>query len=963
MKTRLISTLSSWLVAGFVSLGGTADIYINDDNLTVPPQIDARAVLNRGTMQFFDLTLPFDTQNTRFFTNVGTLIGSGTGQGGFRLDHTDGVTGARTPADVINNLQGALLLGAPYLLLDATNIINRGTLQVTTDGLMRLSGQNVDVTSGKLDLGSIGDVLAGSDGSATRTNFTPSAGVTDLHWGTNFVNINAANFYKFKTNGVDVATPPYRVRPDGVITMQAVSPLAFVHTNFLGDDSLTATNTIVEAVFVVNGNTNISVDVSFFPSDEDGNPFNTFITKFSGFETNIITRQKNLRTISLIDFLASETNLLVANDTNLFLLTNSTTLRTFRPANFDIIRQNVSGLPANATVSSNLFTSFGSAQFTNGVAFSNKVTAGFYSAYKANVNSELTFGGNLPDADFTNFAGRLEINAANLNLQNARIRGGGVALVKAENLVSSANAQIDVPFLFYDLGATNGNLTLSHLAGSSLTRFASGPIQAWSAIWTNGVDVLTTNMTVDPGTMTTNTEVVSTNFTTMFHVLVVSAGLQAEAGQTEVTGIKANATNTTVADDLLVRSGFQLQSDTLTVNSRFLIGTAGSGAWNKDNAPNLKALTNNGIFSVNGVANYGRDRGNNLYSTVINRGTNTAVSISIGATNFVNSGTIASSGGPLDILAGSAQLEGSASKLIAQGDLYLTAADLKLRGASVNAFRSVQLEIANSLTDGGADSPNRVVSRFGFSLASKPAIATLLGTTFEVDSPAGGSADILWPANDLGATVAGFANNAAIGKLVLNADDDGIITVAGSSGGKALYVDFLEFSSAVAADLASHLMVADDVTIYFADSTLPAEQLDGALNGRLKWVREFAGPFSGVDVALTDGRTIRVNRNLFNSQQIDSDSDGIANAFDPTPFGGVPITTKVLDLPPLTVEIAWLGAPHTTYRVEATSSLTPAVWQSVTTVSNTSADSAPLTAQDALAPGQPARYYRVTYEP
>ena len=962
MKTRLISTLSSWLVAGFVSLGGTADLYINDDTLSDPPQIDARAVLNRGTMQFVNLLLPFDTQNTRFFTNAGSMIGSGSEQGGFRLDHTDGATGTRTPASVINNLQGALLLGDPYLLLDATNIINRGTLQVTAAGLMRLNGQNVDVSSGKLDLGSIGDALNNSDGSATRTNFIPSAGVTDQHWGTNYVNIDLGKFYTYRTNGVDVVTPAYRVRPTGLTSMQATSPLAFVNTNFLGD-AKAPTNTIVEAVFVVNGNTNISVDVSFFPSDEDNNPFNTIITKFSGFETNIITRQKDLRTLSLIDFLASETNLLVSSDTNLVLLTNALTGRTFRPSNFDIIRQNVSGLPANSTVRSNLFTSFGSAQFTNGVAYSNQVVSSFYSAYKANVNSDLTFGGNSTDADFTNYAGRLEINAANLNLQNARIRGGGVALVKADNLVSSANAQIDVPFLFYDLGATNGNLTLAHLAGANLTRFASGPIQAWSAIWTNGVDVLTTNMTVDPSTMTTNTEVVTTNYTTMFHVLVVSAGLNADAGQTAVTGLKATATNATVADDLLISGKFELQGTALTINSRFVIGSGGSGEFNKASAPNLRWLTNNGILGVNGVANYGRDRGGNLYSTMVNRGTNGAFSLSIGATNLVNSGTIESLVGPLDILAGSAQLEGAASQLLSAGDLYFTAADLKLRGATVSAVRSVQLAVANSLTDGGPDSPNSVKSAFGFSLASKPAISTLLGTSFQVTAPAGGSSDILWPASDLGATSAGFVNNAAIGKLSLNADDDGIVTVAGSSGGKAIYVDFLELSSAVAADLASHLLVADDFTIYFADSTVPAEQLDGALNGHLKWVREFAGPFSGVNVALADGRTIRVNRNLFNSQVIDSDSDGIANAFDPTPFGGVPITTKVLNLPPLTVQISWLGAPHTTYRVESTTSLTPPLWQSVTTVSNTSVDAVPLTAQDPLTPGQPARYYRVTYEP
>ena len=960
MKTRLISTLTSWLLAGFAALGATADLYINDDVLTTPPQIDARAFLNRGSMDFSGLTLPFDTQNTLYFTNAGSMTASGFGLGGFRLDHTDGASGARIPATVIYNEQGASISGTPYVLLSATNLLNRGTLATSVDGLLQLNGQNVDVSSGKLDLGSLGDTLPFGDGSQTRTNFTPSAGVSDGYWGTNNISLDVTKFFKYATNGVTITTPAFRVRPGGTVSLTQKAPLVYVNTNSMGD-AKAPTNLIVQAVFVANNNTNISVDVSFVDSDEDGNPFKTVVTKFSGYETNIITRQKDLRTLILSDAFASETNLLVAADTNLFLLTNSTTLRTFRPANFNVYRTDQGGgAPANSVISSNIFTQFGSPQFTNAMSYSNTVVGGFYSAYEAIVDSSQVLGGNLPNADYTNYAGRLEINADNLNLSNARIRGAGVAFVRAKNLVSSANVQVDLPLLFYDLGATNGNLVLQQLAGASITRFASGTIEAWSVMWTNGFDLLTTNITVDPTTMATNTDITTTNYTTMFHVLVVSSALDANAGISGVTGLKATATNTVVADTVEVFGDFNLQSESLTVNGSLRLD---GGIWSAANTVGLRRLTNNGLMTVVGVPNYGKDRAT-PYETWVNTGTNQAYSMSIAADTLYSSGTIYTALGPLDITATSAQLDGTASKIQATGDLFLTATDLKMRGATLTSQRGIQLQVANSLADAGADQPNRIQSAFGFTLPTKPSVATLLGTTFEVDVAAGGSADILWPASDLGTGKNGFSNNVAIGSLSLISDVDGFINIAGISGGKAIYVDFLELSSLISGDLASYIQVADDFTIYFADSNVPVEQLDGALNGHLKWVRDFAGPKSGIDVALADGTTVRVNRNLFNSQEIDSDSDGIANAFDPTPFGGVPIQTRILNQTPPVTEISWLGAPLTTYRVEVSSSLSPpVVWELVTTVSNSTTDSAPLTAQDPVKPDQPVRYYRVTYEP
>ena len=105
-------------------------------------------------------------------------------------------------------------------------------------------------------------------------------------------------------------------------------------------------------------------------------------------------------------------------------------------------------------------------------------------------------------------------------------------------------------------------------------------------------------------------------------------------------------------------------------------------------------------------------------------------------------------------------------------------------------------------------------------------------------------------------------------------------------------------------DLASTLQVDPNLTLYFAYANVPVEQLDGLLGGRLRWVRDFVGPNSGVAVALPSGRTIIVNRGLRESPTIDSDGDGIPNSIDEQPFtilkyrlmvgtNGVPVTSTL----------------------------------------------------------------------
>jgi hypothetical protein len=977
MKRSNFSLLSLLLILAWGCLPVRGFVNNGLVSVALPPQIDDISFVNNGefdlnyfnnTSDWSGLETVFDTQNTLYYTNRGTMnafsfwgehgvgLGAELANTGFNLQYVNGDTGEKLPAAVITNAQTGSIFGEPFIYLSATNLSNRGTLGIPFYGVMRLSGQNLDLSNGRLDLGNAQSGLF--DGSVTGTNFVPASGISDIHWGTNTVTLNLTNFFQYLPSGVTVTTPPYPVSR-GAALMRLLSPLAFVNTNSFGDDPKAPTTQVVEAVFVVNNNKNVGVDVTFQPSTEGGNPFNTILTKFSGTETNSITHQAVQRQIILSDSFASATNLLVASETNLFLLTNSLTLRSFRPANFNIFRAGPNGSPANSTLTSDTFSTFYSVEFTNGMAYTNTFVNPFYSAYLANVNSSLSAAVSLPGFDYTNYPGRLQIDAENLNLENVRVGGSGVALVKANHLISSKNAQIDVPIIFYDLGApTTGNLMLQNLGGGSITRFASGTIQAWSALWTNGFDV--TTMTVaDDGTTNTAT----TNYTTMFHVLLVTSQLSTDGGNTGLAGLTASATNTTVVDKLTVSDNFYLASDSLTVNGLLQLGNSSTeGFFRATNVPSLRFLTNTGNITVYGSPNYGADR-DTPYETFINSGTNAAYSMAIGTKLLHNSGRIESVYGPITIAANDAVMDGGNNRIDVFSDLTFTATTLKLKGATIDSTAgALTFAVSDSFSDAGGGSGNVFSSPYGIYLPVKPTTSSLLGSSFVLNVPEEGFAELQWPASDLGVSRDGFSNNLAIGELTLTTDTGGFITISGANGGKAMYVDHLELSSLIAENLEGSISMADDFYIYFADSNVPVEQLDGALNGHLRWVRNFAGPISGVNVALADGTTILVNRNLFNSSTIDSDGDGIANAADTTPFGGSTLTFKVV-ASGTSVQISWLGAALTQYRVESTASLINPDWQLVQTLGNDTLEAKQLQVSDPIPAGSPLRYYRVTYVP
>jgi hypothetical protein len=299
-------------------------------------------------------------------------------------------------------------------------------------------------------------------------------------------------------------------------------------------------------------------------------------------------------------------------------------------------------------------------------------------------------------------------------------------------------------------------------------------------------------------------------------------------------------------------------------------------------------------------------------------------------------------------------------------------------------------------------SSNMLICTNGFDLAFKPATGDLLGTTINSITVGHVIVNHIWAATDFGPSVAGFSNNVAIGKLVLTAVSPSpppppfhfIGTSTTRAITNALYVDYLDLSQ-LGASYSNMLNIDTNIIIYYAAvtniGTAPPngsgvaqeweEYLNGQFNNHLRWVTNFAGPNSSMDV-LINGQTYLVNRALRYSKIIDSNGNGIPNYSDPAPFsspppGSIPelmlkvslvqqtgqSSSKVLaqmgQSSPTVLAISWLAAANTIYQVEFATNL-PLKWQPLLAYTNNALTNQIVTVFDASAPaGAPRRFYRV----
>lgn len=143
--------------------------------------------------------------------------------------------------------------------------------------------------------------------------------------------------------------------------------------------------------------------------------------------------------------------------------------------------------------------------------------------------------------------------------------------------------------------------------------------------------------------------------------------------------------------------------------------------------------------------------------------------------------------------------------------------------------------------------------------------------------------------------------------------------------------------------------------------------MDGQFGGRLRWVRDFAGPNSSTPV-LINGQTVMVNSALRNSLLIDSNTNGIPNFNDPYPFSAsVTLTASLVGTnqpAPRAVAISWMAAPKTVYRVEFAGNPALNNWQPLLTYTNSALTNKWVSISDTNPPaGNAPRFYRVGFNP
>ena len=706
----------------------------------------------------------------------------------------------------------------------------------------------------------------------------------------------------------------------------------FVFTNQLGPD-----NFQVQVAFVPTNffDPNFTVDVRFLPGNINGGADVMIAMESRDFD--LISGRDVTNGLYFVDHSAFTTNITMTWNGPPPLGER----RTRRPSTYELFRnKNLIpwdfGVPANGT--------FTETTLYNPTMVTNFVTNA-YAHYGASFASPALTNINVFGVPVVPPPGRVEIFAQNLNMDRARMKAETTLTVKAQNLSSNAIAFVDAPLIEYDLTSTAPPLVITNLAPDFVRRL-SGIIDMWSGVWQ-------TREIPDP---TDTNRVVTTDF----HVLI----FEFFSVQTEVPVVVRDffiaADAIDIADNVTVGRAMRIDTPNLTISGSLTLPS--SYNWAPSNVLNLVNFTNLGIINMSGSAALGFGEAvPPLENYVIAPGASFSASgHQIGAASVQLGGTVAASAGGISILADSVNLSGllSASSDIDISADVVTASNSFIFAGSPSAPASLIFDVPGSFTDAGIGEPNDWTAHGGIQVLSRPATGDLLGTTVRVPLLAFGEALIRWPATDFGPSAGGFANNLALGTLVL---DGGTFSLFRFEGPGAIYIDRLEVNT----DPVDGIAIAPDMAVYFADSNVDPTILDGLHGGRLRFVPGFAGPLNSTNIVYPSGETYTFNAALVRSTTLDSDGDGIVNALDSTPvIVGDRIDLKIAcsrGTATRRTVISWMAPANSTSVVEYKDSLQGA-WQALPAVQNTGAAQRLSVSEDLPATAAGQRFYRVRTE-
>lgn len=1035
MKKLLASSFS--VAAGVALLSAaTSPLYVNNSPVTVadiPPQIDALAFLNRSTFEVFT-ALPFQGQHVLFWTNNGFMSGSP----GYRFENdTSGRTTVRIGGRLVRvNSKNLQLPSADFfndgniaatttLTVNSTNIYSPGRLdgsEASKINLLALNGL-ADLTRGGVRVGPATGAGALCSGINVGNTFFSDSAIVDTYWGAGRnddlgTNGRPLNLPSLTTGfGIPSYDLPFPRSPSHQVLRKFTgSSLVFtsfaslpsfgcsggyavhVHTNFNN-----ATSMVYTVVFVPTNSLlapdNLFMDVRFTPdSGRWGNAYAP-VVEFRSVDFDIVDQQLATNYFTFIDTSAAQTNITLSRAT---AAAGTRLVSTRRPSSYTWIRGRYCSFDFSDTA--NVLTYDPSVFYSP--AFASNQANTLYAANSINVGAANTqtilaqpLGFNPSLTDPTNFDGTVTINASKLNLANSRIRAQDFIGIHTANLISNSFAQLDAPFVDFDVRSTNSSLLISNVAPSSVNRIF-GNISAYSSVWTAGV----TN--TDSGQL----------HTVRFHVLIIDNCLQS-AQPVTMNRFFVSAPNLQVADNVSVNSGLKLDARTFTIERSGSLSLPLGANLAFTNVQNLLNFTNRGALTVPAAAFFGdfqagHSNPNNVpryllrrkkpktippLDTFVDEGSIVASSIFVRATNAMvkGSGLI---GANRAVLAANGGVVGITASGLTVADAQISAtSDTEFRGRTLNFSNSVisagltnvrgalVIDATNALSDGGLASSNSWLVNNGARMSVRPANpGDLMGTHLTSRANAFAQSIHRWAGENRGVSPGGFTNNLALGRLTLDGAQGTTFRFQGVATGQALYVEYLELLNFPSVYFESSALSIDSgFTIYFADSNVRPDRLDGIFGGRVRWVNSYAGPRSSTNIVYPNGVTYTFNSALCQNPDLDSDGDGIENAIDCTPiippglegqpefwFGSLcpaPDAGKsqsVSDVPlrikrvsgGREVTLSWDAAAGSVNTLEYAESLGAGSWQTLTNFINGPVD-ARVTVRDAV--GAPLRVYRV----
>ena len=891
---------------------------------------------------------------------------------------------------------------SPIIDVQANHLTNQGAMHAGSGGIIRLSGQTVSIKNSSLTVDGVGSSatnqvnVIGVGGILTSIRgfypgLTPD-GIYDTYWGVGTDTNQQMSFSipVFAESGRFNETNS-TVAGLGALTsistfLDVLNPAVYTEAFYVNNDQ---SNIVWQFVLVGNGNldTNTTMDVRFAPAayvTGKNSDFDVPVVSWTSVTTQYPGATPVTNTLYLTDDFATRTNGINIVKTNGASLSG---VVSYSPTNYAFSRTYPLGVPWASLNTSN----YPGALVLNqglGVGFTNA-----YAAYGVTLEpSTATLDSSRPLQAYTNIPGRIEINAGVLDANRARIQGANYVHIGASNnFLGSANAQIAAPVMDFNLVRSDGIVfAVSNLVTPSIQSL-SGTVDCYSCRFTNVMNGVTNRYSflfVESALSSLTASAVQD-----FIVRATNAAVAGYKGQLTISDVVNVSSNLlVVADQVTITTNL---SGAINTNGQLNVATDNNWA---TNFPNLTRLTNFGQISFPGFVNFVGQRQAPYYSssftepyqTMVNHGTITASGVSILANYFESTGnfpvtnnqvvsaltlltntiflptssliypiysangTLTTFGGDLTLQAGTMIL-GDGELDSQTADINLTANNLVLTNTFISSAGQLNLAISNqvnaTLDGSGRFATNTIQASGGFNLWTQPGLGDLLGTTVYDYATTYFESVTTWAGLDYGDSPLGFTNNMALGHLVLDGLSGSTFEFYGATGSNALYVDLLELQDSTTnrsnPDLTG-VYIDPSITIYFAGAWLRnangtvfdiSEKLNHANGNSLRWVPSFAGVFSGTNVSYPSGKSYFLNRALVQSTVIDSNGNGIPNAYDPAPVfvpDQLAVSISVAGpSSPGAVKLSWSSLANAVNYVDSRNAANGSSWTTVTNFTST----------------------------